>query len=143
MLRQELSHCRVSEKDLDVIIQRTTLPTVSYRRWPNEGILVGQARRRSQFDDLNMTQFVMGFIKNVNYTLDSLTRQYMLAECYDLMKLADSTSWPVVKGAFISSMHSIEDGEIAWSNRTALLQRRMTQTHVLQSIITENSRQSS
>ena len=108
----------------------TDNPTsVSYRRWPNEGILVGSARRRLPFDELNMTQFVMGFIKNVNDTLDSLTRQYMLAELYDLMKLADSTSWHVARGAFISSMHSIEDGEIAWSDRGALLQRRMTQTH--------------
>ena len=66
----------------------TDNPTsVSYRRWPNEGILVGPARRRLPFDDLNMTQFVMGFIKNVNDTLDSLTRQYMLAELYDLMKI--------------------------------------------------------
>ena len=108
----------------------TDNPTsVSYRRWLNEGILVGTARRRLPFDELNMTQFVMGYIKNVNDTLDSLTRQYMLAELYDLMKLADSTSWQVARGAFISSMHSIEDGEIAWSDRNALLQRRMTQTH--------------
>ena len=26
-------------------------------------------------------------------------------------------------------MHSIEDGEIVWSDRSALLQHRMTQTH--------------
>ena len=90
----------------------TDNPTsVSYRRWPNEGILVGTARRRLPFDELNMTQFVMGYIKNVNDTLDSLTRQYMLAELYDLMKLADSTSWQVARGAFISSLHSIEDGK--------------------------------
>ena len=108
------------------IIERKKKPTD-----PLAGTLhfLGPARRRLPFDDLNMTQFVMGFIKNVNDTLDSLTRQYMLAELYDLMKLADSTSWPVAKGAFISSMHSIEDGEIAWSDRSALLQRRMTQTH--------------
>ena len=90
---------------------------------------MGPARRRLPFDELNMTQFVMGFVKNVNDTLDSLTRQYMLAELYDIMKLADSTSWPVAKGAFVSSMHSIEDGEISWSDRNALLQRRITQTH--------------
>ena len=95
--------------------------SVSYRIWPNKGILVGPARHRLPFNDLNMTQFVMGFIKNVNDTLDSLTCQYMLAELYNLMKLADSTSWSVAKGAFMSSMHSIEDGEIGWSARTALL----------------------
>ena len=105
------------------------LTSASYRRWPNEGNLVGPARCHLSFDDLNMTQFVMGFIKNVNDTLDSLTRQYVLAEFYDLMKLADSTSWSATKGAFNSSMHSIEDGKIGWSDHTDLLQQQMTQTH--------------
>ena len=54
-----------------------------YRRWPNEGILVRPARRRLPFDELNMTQRVIAFVKNVNDPLDALTRQYMLAELYD------------------------------------------------------------
>ena len=103
--------------------------TVAYRRWPNEAILVGQSRKHVTFDELTQTQFLMGFIKNVNDTMDGLTRQYMLLELFELLKLTDATSWPVARGAFISAMHAIEDGELAWSNQTALLQRRMTHTH--------------
>ena len=71
----------------------------------------------------------MGFIQNVHNTLDSLMRQYMLLELYELLKLADSTSWSVARGAYIASMHDIEEGQITWMVRSTLLQCRMTHTH--------------
>ena len=103
--------------------------SVPSRRWANEAVLVGPAKRRVIFDDLTETQFVMGFIKNAQDTLDTLMRQYMLLELYELLKLADSTSWSVARGAYIASMHDIEDGQITWMDRSTLLQRRMTHTH--------------
>ena len=43
---------------------------VAFRHWPNGAILVGQSRRQVTFDELTQTQFLMGFIKNVNDTMD-------------------------------------------------------------------------
>ena len=86
-------------------------------------------KRRVTFDDLTESQFVMGFIKNAQDTLDTLMRQYMLLELYELLKLADSTSWSVARGAYIASMHDIEEGQITWMDHSTLLQRRMTHTH--------------
>ena len=44
----------------------------------------------------------------------------MLLELYEILKLTDATSWPVARGTFISTMHAIEDGELAWLDQTAL-----------------------
>ena len=100
--------------------------SVPARRWANKAVLVGPAKRRVIFDDLTETQFVMGFIKNAQDTLDTLMRQYILLERYELLKLADCTSWSVARGAYIASMHDIEEGQITWMDRSTLLQRRMT-----------------
>ena len=49
----------------------------------------------------------MGFIKNVHDTLDPWMRQYMLLEVHELSSL-----WAVARGAYICSMHEIEEGQI-------------------------------
>ena len=67
--------------------------------------------------------------KSINDNLDSLTRQFVMAEFFEILKLIEATSWEVAKGAYISIMHSIEEGEISWHDFTALMQRRMTHTH--------------
>ena len=59
--------------------------TVAYR-WPNEATLVGQSHRQVTFDELTQTQFLMGYIKNVNDTMDGLTRHYMLLDLFDVLK---------------------------------------------------------
>ena len=101
----------------------------SFRRWPNEGILVGPSRKRVTFDELTQVQFIMGFVKNLNDTIDPLMCKFMVAELYELMKLMESTSWQVVRGAFIGIMHDIEAGEILWTDRQALMQRRINHSH--------------
>ena len=101
-----------------------------YRRWANEAVLVGPARRRVSFDDLSQTQFAMGYIKNVLDTQDPQTKHNMLLELWELLKLADATSWGIAKAVYITEMHAIEDCEISWADRGALLQKRMIQTHV-------------
>ena len=35
----------------------------SYRRWPNEAILVGPNKKRVTFDELSQTQVILGFVK--------------------------------------------------------------------------------
>ena len=64
----------------------------------------------------------MGYVKNVNDMLDGLTHQFIMAEFFQI-------SWDVAKGAYISIMHSIEEGEISWYDRAALMQHRMTHMH--------------
>ena len=102
---------------------------VSYRRYANENILVGTTKRRVTFDELTPIQFALGFVKNVNDTIDPLTRRFMMAELYEILKLIEATSWSVAKGAYIVVMHAIEDGELMWQDRLALMQYRMTHTH--------------
>ena len=44
--------------------------TASFRQWLNECILVGSMKKRMTFDELSQVQFIMGFVKNVNDTID-------------------------------------------------------------------------
>ena len=102
---------------------------VSYRRWPNEAILVDPNKKRVTFDELSQTQFILRFVKNVNDMIDPLTRRFMMAELYDLLQLIEATSWSVAKGAFIAVMHKIESGDISWMDHQILMQKRMIHTH--------------
>ena len=111
-----------------VVTDNSTVPP--YRKWANEAVLVGPSRKRVTFDELTQTQFTMGFIKNILDTTDQQMRHNMLLEFWELVKLADATSWGVAKSAYITQMHAIEDGEITWADKGALLQKRMIQTHV-------------
>ena len=103
--------------------------SVSYRRRANDSILVGPAKRRVAFDDLTPLQFCMGYVKKVNDTMDGLTRHFMMAEFFEILKLIEVTSWDVAKGAYISIMHNIKEGEISWHDRATLMQCCMTHTH--------------
>ena len=97
--------------------------SVSYRCWVNESILVGPSKHTETFDELTTLQFCLGFVKNIIDTLDSLTHQFMMLEFYELLKLIEATSWEIAKGAYISIMHAIEEGELSWHDRASLMQR--------------------
>ena len=87
------------------------------------------------FDELTPTQFALGFVKNINDTIDPLTRWFMMAELYEMLKLIEATSWPVAKGAYIAVMHAIKDGKITWQDRPALMQYHMTHTQSHHSLL--------
>ena len=67
----------------------------------DEAILVGQEHKQVPLYELTQIQFLMGFIKNANDTMDSLTRQYMLLELFGLLKLTDAALWAVTHKAFM------------------------------------------
>ena len=89
----------------------------SYRRWPNEAILVGTSKKRVLFE-LSQIKFILGFVKNINDTIDLLMRRFMLAELIEIIQLMEATSWQVATGVFIAVMHEIEAGDISWTDRS-------------------------
>ena len=52
-----------------------------------------------------------------------------MAELYEMLKLIEAMLCSVTKDAYIVMMHAIEDGELTWQDRLALMQYRMTHTH--------------
>ena len=81
------------------------------------------------FDELTQTQFILGFVKNVNDTIDPLMRRFIMADLLQLLELMEAMSWPVVRGAFIGIMHDIETVEITWTDRQSLMQHSLMYTH--------------
>ena len=58
--------------------------SVSYHRWDNESIFVGPVKCRVVFDNLTPLQFCLGYVKDVNDKLDSLTCQHLMAELFEI-----------------------------------------------------------
>ena len=77
--------------------------------WPNESYLAGTQRKHTAYDDLNLGQFVAGFIANILDTQHFDTVKNMLKELGETVKLAENLSWPIVRGAFAISMHKIKE----------------------------------
>ena len=76
--------------------------------WPHEYILGGVSKQRITFDQLNLTQFVNGFVKGV---LDEKSvREKMLYYLCDLMEDANDFSWASAK----------ERGTVDWSNTSRI-----------------------
>ena len=119
------------KKDDTMWKQEPHIQAFTLRRWVNDSILVEPGKRRVTFDELTPIQFCLGFVKNINDTLDSLTRKFRRAECYELLKLIETTLWETAKGAYISIMHAIEERELSWHDRASLMQRRMTHMHTV------------
>ena len=67
----------------------------SYCKWANEAVLLCPTRNSVPFDDLTQTQFMMGFAKNILYTTDPQMKHHVLVELWELIKLAEATSWNV------------------------------------------------
>ena len=54
--------------------------------WPHEHILGGPTRQRVTYDNLSLTQFVHGFVKNVLDEPSQKSREKMLCYLGDLME---------------------------------------------------------
>ena len=95
-------------------------------RWPNETCLTGTARKKTPFDDLTFSQFVVGFVQNALDTPHPDTSRRMLVELVETAKLAENLSWPIARGAFAASMHQLEEQQITWQDSRTLADNRLT-----------------
>ena len=95
-------------------------------RWPNQSCVIGTARKRTTFDELTIDQFVIAFIKNVLDTQHAPTMRNMLNELAETVKLAETISWPISRGAFAALMLKIEDESITWADTRTPAEHRLT-----------------
>ena len=99
------------------------------KRWPNEVFNVGSDnKKRPTFDNLTSGQFIWGFVKNVREVQDIETKNRMLEELGNIVKLSETGGWDVARDAFAEMMHKIEDGELTWGDRTELMHLRIDTT---------------
>ena len=102
--------------------------------WPHDVILGGQNRTRVTYDQLSLTQFAQGFIKNVLEEKSEKIREKMLMYFADLMEDATDFSWSNAKAANAVILCEMERGRLTWkdSDRLDRLRRAHAQTHSFQ-----------
>ena len=87
-------------------------------RWPNEGYHSSSGKKRIAYDDLSFPQWVSGQLTNIYNIQDpNLAKQALLQV---IMSTRDGASlpWPVVRNAWVVSMHEVEEGSLDWSQTT-------------------------
>ena len=99
--------------------------------WPHDVILGGQNRTRVTYDQLSLTQFAQGFIKNVLEEKSEKIREKMLMYFADLMEDATDFSWSNAKAANAVILCEMERGRLTWedSDRLDRLRRAHAQKH--------------
>ena len=76
--------------------------------WPHEYILGGMNRQRVTFDQLNLTQFVNGFVKVVLDERDESVREKMLYYLCNMMEDANDFSWESAKASHGVLLYEME-----------------------------------
>ena len=88
--------------------------------WPHEQILGGSTKQRISYDQLSLTQFVQGFVKNVLEEENQNYKENMLQYLADLMEDATDFSWASAKASHAVLLCEMERGSLKWSDTTRI-----------------------
>ena len=99
--------------------------------WPHEHILGGLNRQRVTYDQLTLTQFIQGFVKNIIDESDRKCKDKMLHYLGDLMEDATDFSWSSAKSAHAVLLCEMERGSVDWFDTTRIdrIRRAHAQRH--------------
>ena len=92
-----------------------------------EHILGGPTRQRVTYDNLSLTQFIQGFVKNVLDEPCQKSKEKMLHYLGDLMEDATDFSWANAKAAHAVLLCKMERGALTWvdTSRIERIRRAM------------------
>ena len=99
--------------------------------WPHEHILGGPTRQRVTYDNLSLTQFIQGFVKNVLDEPCQKSKEKMLHYLGDLMEDATDFSWANAKAAHAVLLCEMERGALTWADTSRIerIRRAHAQKH--------------
>ena len=66
------------------------------------------------YDELTLPQWVVGQLTNIYHMKDQTTARNALLQVILAMKDATSLPWAAVRSAWATSMHDLEEGNLAW-----------------------------
>ena len=92
--------------------------TTPEHRWPNEGYHAPAGKKKVAYNDLTLPQWVVGQLSNIFHMKDPTTAKHALLQVILAMKDATSLPWPVVRGAWATSMHDLQEGHLGWQDAT-------------------------
>ena len=84
--------------------------------WPQDGAFVGHQRTRLTYEQLNPSQFVLGYLRAVQEEPSTLIRSNMIEYLTDLFQDVCDMGWQAAKGAHLVVMSKMEDGMVTWSD---------------------------
>ena len=87
---------------------------------PYEYILGSPTRQRVTYEQLGITQFVQGIVRNVLEEQDEGNRERMLYYLSDLMENASDFSWANAKPSHSVLLCEMEHGSVSWSNTSRI-----------------------
>ena len=80
-------------------------------KWPHEYVLSGLNKERVTYDQLNVTQWVAGFGRNMRDESDPALRKHMLEYLISIMDDANDFSWTSAKASHTVLLCHMEQGE--------------------------------
>ena len=103
--------------------------------WPHEHILGGIQRQRISYDQLNLTQWIQGFCRNILEENSVERRDAMVSYMADLMEDATDFSWQGAKAAHTVMLCEMERGVLTWEDTECIdrIRRAHAQKHFSQS----------
>ena len=84
--------------------------------WPQDGAFVGHQRTHLTYEQLNPSQFVLGYLRAVQEEPSTLIRSNMIEYLTDLFQDVCDMGWQSAKGAHLVVMSKMEDGMVTWSD---------------------------
>ena len=123
---QELLQGKAESKKSGRYNKTDTSTLQPHLRWPNEGFTGGGAKKRITYDDLTLPQWVAGQLTNAIQIHDNDVLRSVLNQIIFAMRDASSLPWTVVREAYASSMHEVEEGRLAWSDSTQWALNRLS-----------------
>ena len=83
--------------------------------WPQNFILTGNQKTRPSSDDLNITQWVSGFVRCIQEEKSEAHRACMLDYLGNIMEDASNFSWESAKAAHAILLTNMEADRLNWS----------------------------
>ena len=101
--------------------------------WPQNFILTGNQKTRPSYDDLNITQWVSGFVRCIQEQKLEVNRACMLDYLGNIMEDASDFSWESAKAAHAILLTNMEADRINWSETDKIdrVRRAHAQRHII------------
>ena len=88
--------------------------------WPQDTVLGGHSRQRVTYDQLNLTQWVQGFARNIIEEKSEDTRHHMLYYLADIKSDATDFSWQNAKAAHAVLLCDMEREAVSWQETSKI-----------------------
>ena len=106
--------------------------------WPQDGAFVGHQRTRLTYEQLNPSQFVLGYLRSVQEEPSTIVRSNMIEYLTDLFQDVCDMGWQSAKGAHLVVMSKMEDGLVTWLDLKKVNKIRKTYVRSSVGVTTSN-----